>query len=356
MGQERQLVLRLQGPGGALDGFVRLALLLDHGSRAGRGRLERADHALGVERSARAFVPLDLERVARGLGAPPGVGHHGHAVRDLHHVLHARHRLGLAGVEAHRLAADHGALQEGRVEHPRQLDVDPELRAAVDLPPRVETVDGLAQVPAVLGVLQRHVLRDGQLRGGLGQRAIGRLLSARTLHCAVPRAAGGGVNAPSLRRGGDEHGARLGAGRAQLVEAFPHRGRAPGDLAAEEAVDVDLAHGRDLDLDPCQVDFQLLRHERGQRGVDALPHLGAGGHDGDGVVAADPHPGVRHRRGGLGPRGPGQAVGQHDGQHEAAAGDGRRLEEVAPGDRVEGFHDYAPFRPAAMWMAARMRG
>ena len=39
-----------------------------------------------------ALVPLDRQRVERGLGLPPGVGdHRDRVVVDLHDLLHARH-------------------------------------------------------------------------------------------------------------------------------------------------------------------------------------------------------------------------------------------------------------------------
>ena len=43
-----------------------------------------------LDLGVRALVPVDRQRVERGLGAPPGVGDHRHgAVADLHHLLHA---------------------------------------------------------------------------------------------------------------------------------------------------------------------------------------------------------------------------------------------------------------------------
>ena len=76
-----------------------------------------------------AFVPLDRQRVERGLGLPPGVGHdRDGVVADLHDLLHARHALDLGGVEALHLAAEHRAILDRGVEHARQLEVD-----AVDL-------------------------------------------------------------------------------------------------------------------------------------------------------------------------------------------------------------------------------
>src|SRR5207244_361906 len=83
---------------------------------------------------------------------------------------------------------------------------------------------------------------------------------------------GRGVDRPLLRRRLHGHLARRGAGDAHLVVAFGHRSRTAGELAPEHGVDVRLAGGRDLDLDLLQVDLELLGHQRGHRGVDALAH------------------------------------------------------------------------------------
>ena len=90
---------------------------------------------------------------------------------------------------------------------------------------------------------------------------------------------------------------------AQLFPAVAHRGRAAGELrAAEQRVAVELGVGRrDRDLDAAQVDVEFLGDQHRHRGVDALPHLGAGRDQRDGVVVGDVHPGIRRvqRAGGV---------------------------------------------------------
>ena len=53
---------------------------------------------------------------------------------------------------------------------------------------------------------------------------------------------------------------------------------------------------RMLDLDLAPVGVQLLGNQHGQRGPDALAHLGMGQQHGDGVVLADPQEGVGRER------------------------------------------------------------
>ena len=94
-------------------------------------------------RRRRAFVPRDLELLARLLNEPPVVAddrdarHEAHqaalrAALDDERVLDARLALDLVEVRAHDLAGEHRALHETRVEHSRHRDVDAEHRLAAD--------------------------------------------------------------------------------------------------------------------------------------------------------------------------------------------------------------------------------
>src|SRR6185312_11033164 len=101
-----------------------------------------------------------------------------------------------------------------------------------------------------------------------------------------------------------------------------------------------------------QVDFELLGHEHRESHHYALAHLGTVDEDGDGVVAANAHPGV-HCGIGRGLR-LAHYAGERHADDQRAAGGGARLEELAAGRILELGHDQAPF--AALWIAARMRG
>jgi len=140
-----------------------------------------------VDAGHRAFIPLDVQRVARLLRMPPGVGHHRHAVADPHHVDHAGHGLGLGGVDAGRLAADDWTLRQCGVHHAGQLDVDAVFRAAVDLVRRFQPPGRLADDLEILGIFQRDLVRHGQPGCGCGQLAVGGAAPAGAGDLAVGR-------------------------------------------------------------------------------------------------------------------------------------------------------------------------
>jgi len=78
-----------------------------------------------------------------------------------------------------------------------------------------------------------------------------------------------------LGGGGDQHDAGLGAGHAQFLPALTHRGRAAGELQAEDQrVAVGLARRRKRHLDLLDVDVELFGEQHRHRGVGPLPHLG----------------------------------------------------------------------------------
>ena len=67
-----------------------------------------------------------------------------------------------------------GTERNRRVQHAGQLHVQAELGAAVDLARRIEPRQGLADQAKFAGILERHILWDRQLRGGLGQLPVAR--------------------------------------------------------------------------------------------------------------------------------------------------------------------------------------
>jgi hypothetical protein len=128
----------------------------------------RARH-LGVP----ALVPHDGQHVERGLGLPPRVGHDCHRrVSDLQDVPDARHAGHTGGLVALHRAAEHRALLDRGVEHPRQPEVGAVHLGARHLGQRVEPLHRLADQLPVLRVLERHLCRRGELGGRLRDLAV----------------------------------------------------------------------------------------------------------------------------------------------------------------------------------------
>ena len=105
-----------------------------------------------------------------------------------------------------------------------------------------------------------------------------------------------GIDFPRLRGRGDEHRPRRRACFAQAVPFGPRARAAAGHLDAERQRGCRPAIDRRvLGADLAPIGIELLRDEQGERGVGALAHLGMIDDDGDDVVGADAHEGVRER-------------------------------------------------------------
>jgi hypothetical protein len=109
-----------------------------------------------------------------------------------------------------------------------------------------------------------------------------------------------------------------------------------------------------LDLHLVEPDLQLLRHQHGRAGVDALPHLGVRHDQGDAALRVQPHEGMRigraarRRIGGLRP------ARQLEAEHQPAA-EHRDLEQRAARGRGTLQHGAHGWASAAAWMASRIR-
>ena len=228
-----------------------------------------------VQRSSRALVPRDRQRLARRHGLPVAVGHHGHAVVDLHHVDHAGHAFDLAGVKADHLAANHRALLDAGVNHAGQLHINPELRRAVDFGGRVQAFGAFSDDFERRRVFQCGLFRHGHARRRFSQFAIARFFALGAEHVAVVGLDQVAVYVPAGSGGGDEHFTHLGTGDAQLLPAVAHRGRSAGDLRTQQRVHIDCAGWGDSDFDFADVNVQLLSDQHRHGGVDALAHLRA---------------------------------------------------------------------------------
>ena len=162
-------------------------------------------------------MPGNLQRIAGFERLPKMIGDDHDAGRCLQDFAHAGHGRGGRVVELLDAAAEYGALREGRMEHAGSPHVDAEFGAAVAFVRGVEPCQAAADQGEPGRRFQGDVLRYRQLRGGLGQLAIGQTLAPGVddrsgLHVAV-----GGRDAPGRGAGRDQHRARARAGETQFV-------------------------------------------------------------------------------------------------------------------------------------------
>ena len=123
--------------------------------------------------------------------------------------------LAFVASNARDLAAKDRTARDDRVEHARQLHVDAEDGFARDLGGRVDALNRLADQLELRRILERDDRRHRQLRGRLGEAAVGQTRVRRGVdHGAVVRAALSLVDAPTRGRSLHEHVARRGASAA----------------------------------------------------------------------------------------------------------------------------------------------
>ena len=269
MGEERQLIDRVDPLRRAGERLLGVALVARHRAGLLRRLLELADDVGAVDRRVRAVVPLDGGRLEPLLGRPHMVGDHGDGIVDPHHLAHALDRARRRLVHRFRLAAEHRRDGDRRDLHARQLGVDAELGAAVDLVRRVQPLGRRADQGEVLRILQRHAVgrRHRQGGGGVHQLAVAQAARAgRVRDHAVPRPAGGGIDAPLLGRRRDQQGAGDRAGLAQRRPEGADRGRKAGRLDVQDRIGIErVVRRRMLEPDLIEADLQLLRQQHGQR-------------------------------------------------------------------------------------------
>ncbi len=329
VGQERHVVLGAHPPGGAGHRGVRVALEPGGAPR----RLAQARilglQAGGVHGGPGALVPGHLQRVATLLRGPERVGDHRDAGRHLDHARHAPHAASPGGVQPAYLGAEHGRARDEGGEHAGDAGVQAELRGAGDLLPAVEAQRWLADQPELRRILEGHVRWHRHRPRLVDELAVGRRPSAGAEHAAVLRAQARAIDLPGVGGGGQQHLARGGAGPAQPLPLAGHAHAAAGELHAELWMVVGGVNRRGHHAHALEIDLELLGDQHGQRGGDALAHLGLVDQDGHHVVPADADEGVwRELGGGAGRR----LCRHHRRQAEAeqdAARDRGRLEEVA---------------------------
>src|SRR3546814_3510173 len=109
-----------------------------------------------------------------------------------------------------------------------------------------------------------------------------------------------------------------------------------------------------LEPDLVEPDLQLLRHQHGLGGVDALPHLGRRDHQRHQPLAVNADEGIGGEAGRFGRRSGAKRGWQHDGEGQAAADRGADLEEpaaVEAGSHRTIRHDLSLPHAAALWIA-----
>ena len=211
------------------------------------------------------------------------------------------------------------------------LDVDAEHRAAVDLFRHVEPRQRLAGMRKSLTLLERDLLRHGQLRRLVDQRAVrergDRWPCERPARAPWNRCLG---DPPALSAAAVTSIARAVAPASRRSFHYAaHAVAAGGHLrAAHSRVAVAPIGGAHSVRDVLPVDVELLGDEHRHRRHDALPHFELGQHDPHRIVRVDPHPDVRlecarRRRGGRA-----GTFGHVGANHQTAAGGRADFEEV----------------------------
>lgn len=185
-------------------------------------------------------------------------------------------------------------------------------------------------------------------------------------HALFHREVGGG-HAPLLRRGGDQHRARLGTRFAQLHPGVGHRGASARALhGAEGEVRIALGVGRGaLHANQLPIGIEFLGDDGRKARVGTLPHLDMLGDDGDRIVGADAQERIRHEHRPRGSRTGGRTDGASSGDGPLESdgesrhrGRSRALEEgAALRTQIRRSSSHAhPFKCcAASWIAARIR-
>ena len=173
----------------------------------------------------------------------------------------------------------------------------PKRALAGDLFAQVEPRHCLPDDLEVLGILERHLLRDRELRRGLREPAVPRPpvgASWITSPFAVRHSPSG---TPTPRRPRSPAWPAL--ARPLPAAASTPRGQCvlpPVPWIPNSGLKNASAAG------PCStshlrpVDVELLGHQHGDRGQHALAHLGVAAHHGDRAIGADPDERVRRER------------------------------------------------------------
>ncbi len=322
----------------------------------------------------------------KGIGLPPARADRRNAARHDHDLLDTFGQHAILEREAGGHAAEGRRIAHGGIEQVGQAHVDAVGRRPGHLRRNVEALNRLADDLEFRRLLERWRRTLDEIDYGIDEVAETRAPGAvRAADLAIGhdqiadrhgKFAAGGAQQQVARHGTSPAHRQPGIARrrrstgrhdaqntAQLAgEPLRHIHRRAGLLRRErQAVDqdvdvaVDGVFGRIFDLHLVPAGVHLLSHQHGQRGVDALPHLGSRhGHD-HRVVAEDFHPAVeaglvRLDVEQLATAQPvalaGEPPADTNETHAYDAADDR----LAPGE----LHGTPPRIAAARWMARRM--
>ena len=235
------------------------------------------DRSAGL-RGVWTLVPDHRERLERLLGLPPGIGddRNGGFLHP-HHLLHAGHAGDSALVVALELAAIDRTVLDCRVEHARQLQIDGEDLAAVELVRGIQPLQRLAGDLPVLWILELDGF--GIRRRELGSCASNLAVTDRTLARPVRNNAIGygqfaGRDIPLVGGGLQQHQARRRPSTSNIVLRRPDSAAAAGTHFAPGALAREIASRRDaFGRYFIPVTLQFLGHELCEAGKCALTHL-----------------------------------------------------------------------------------
>ncbi len=280
------------------------------------------------------------------------------------HAAHARHTLRGGRLDRYNLPSQRGTQSDDRIQHAGKLHIQTKLGTTVDLARGIEPRERLADQSESGRILQRHIFRHRQLRSRFREFAVRSRLTLSAANPAIVRLTVRWLDVPPLCRSRNQHHPRLRTGLAQLLPSVLHAVAGSGDLTSIEHVDVRVADWSRDDLDPRQVDLQLLGQQHWQRGVNPLPHLGAVHYHGDGIIGADPEPGIHLATARLLRGARPSPSRQREGEHETASCRSRLLQKYAPPE-IRGLWEIGPRRAhfdfswransAALWTALRIR-